>query len=197
MPRSKGFASKKNSGGGPPDPPPNTASGPRPSAVNQTVALHFTFRRAPLSEAGSMVSPKLEWRFLLQGLCTRIAAGGKLQKWGKKNSTLCPLCSSNGQSLQHILNNCPTAMDLRRYSARHDEVLKIIVAFANKHLLPSFSLSADLPNCTYLFPHHITPTNQLTYLVWWSDAKKVLWLLELTVSFETSMHGGGTPAPAV
>ena len=37
----------------------------------------------------------------------------------------------------------------------------------------------------YHFPHHITPTNLRPDVVWWSEQKKELWLLKLTVSFET------------
>ena len=48
-------------------------------------------------------------------------------------------------------------------------------------------MTADLPESTYAFPHHITPTNLCPDIVWWSDTLKTLWSLELTVSFETNM----------
>ena len=92
-----------------------------------------------------------------------------LRRWGKKSSDTCPLCLGDNQTLLHILNDCSKAMELWRYSARHDEVLKVIVAFAKDHLPPSFSITADLPESTYSFPHHITPTNQRPDLVWWSN----------------------------
>ena len=90
-------------------------------------------------------------------------------------------------SLLHILNECPTAMALRRYATRHDEVLCHLVTFIQHHLPPSCIMTADLPDCTYSFPQHITPTKLRPDVVWWSDQLKVVWLLELTCSFETTM----------
>ena len=73
-------------------------------------------------------------------------------------------------------------MDLRRYSSWHDEVLRPIAAFVKVHL-QQISLTPSTQ-----FPHHITPTTLRPDLVWWSDADHVLWLLELTVSFEAAME---------
>ena len=129
--------------------------------------------------------PPEPMKFALNAALETLPTNSNLRQWGKKSTDTCPLCMGK-QTLSHVLNNCPKAMDLRRYSSRHDEVLKPIAAFANDHLPPSFSITVDLPDSSYSFPHHITPTNLRPDLVWWSDSDWVLWLLELTISFETA-----------
>lgn len=64
--------------------------------------------------------------------------------WGKKCSAICTLCSTSRQTLLHVLNSCPTAMDLRRYSWTHDEVLRVMGAIVRAHLPPSFVMTVDL-----------------------------------------------------
>ena len=100
---------------------------------------------------------------------------------------VCPLCSSS-QSLSHVLNNCPTAMDLRQYSRRHDKVLVVIGDFIQDHLNPSYSFTIDRPSATYAFPQHITPTDRRPDIVWWCDERRELCLLELAISFESQVE---------
>ena len=64
-------------------------------------------------------------------------------------------------------------------------MLLILGEFIKSHLPPSFCLTIDLPSSDYMFPHHITTTNMRPDVVWWSDQAKQLWMLELTVSFES------------
>ena len=68
-----------------------------------------------------------------------------LHMWGKKHSDTCTLCREHWQSLLHILNNCQVAMDLRRYSERHDTVLKIFGDFVKASLPPLYILSHHRP----------------------------------------------------
>lgn len=76
-------------------------------------------------------------------------------------------------------------IDLRRYSWRHDRVLKVIGDFIKANIPPRFMASIDLPDETYNFPHHISPTNLRPDIVWWCNRRKELWLCELTISYET------------
>ena len=78
-------------------------------------------------------------------------------------------------------------MDLRRYSERHDSVLKIFGDFIKSSLPPLYSVTIDHPTDTYSFPHHITPTNLRTDIVWWGERQRELWLFELTISYEKLM----------
>ena len=79
-------------------------------------------------------------------------------------------------------------MDLRRYSERHDSVLKIFGDFVKSSLPPLYSFIIDHPTDTYSFPHHITPTNLRPDIVWWGECQRELWLFELTISYETLME---------
>ena len=126
-------------------------------------------------------------KFVLNAAVDTLPTNKNLHKWKKRPSATCALCKQGSQSLLHVLNDCSKAMSLRRYSVRHDDVLQICSEFVSKHLPPSFNLTVDLPNKEYAFPHHITPTTLRPDVVWWSEEKKVLRILELTVSFETVM----------
>ena len=81
--------------------------------------------------------------FVLNATVESLPTNTNLFKWGKRPSPSCPLCLGEHQSLLHSLNNCPTAMTLRRYSARHNEVLQVLSSFVSTHLPPSFSMCVD------------------------------------------------------
>ena len=129
--------------------------------------------------------PSEPLKFALNASLNTLPTNANLHTWGKKPSDVCPLCQGGRQSLLHVLNNCPVAMELRRYSVRHDAVLQVIGDFIKAHLLPHYSITIDIPSESYRFPHHITPTCLRPDIVWWSDQRKELWLFELTVSFES------------
>ena len=122
--------------------------------------------------------------FVLCASLDSLPTNANLHKWGKKPTAACHLCRGARQTLLHVLNNCPMAMELRRYSMRHDTVLEIIADFIRSHLPSNFFITIDSPSEPYRFPHHIIPTNLRPDMVWWSDKKRELWLFELTVSYE-------------
>ena len=126
-------------------------------------------------------------KFVWNASLNTLPTNSNLHMWGKKASDICPLCRASSQSLSHVLNNCPMAMELRRYSRRHDAVLQVIGDFIKTHLPPQFSISIDSPSEVYSFPQHITPTNLRPDIVWWSDQRRELCLLELTVSYESGV----------
>ena len=76
-------------------------------------------------------------------------------------------------------------MELRRYSRRHDEVLKVIAEFIQAHLPQSFTITTDLDTDCYCFPHHIVATNLRPDIVWWSDELRQMWIFELMISYES------------
>ena len=126
-------------------------------------------------------------KFILNASLNTLPSNSNLHMWGKKASDTCTLCQGSRQTLEHILNNCPKAMELRRYSLRHDPVLQVIGDFIKTHLPPQFSITIDSPSEVYSFPHHITPTNLRPDIVWWCDQRRELWLFELIVSYETKV----------
>ena len=91
------------------------------------------------------------------------------------------------QTLQHVLNMCPYALNMRRYNHRHDAVLEVIYQFLTSHLPPQLHSTADLPNVAYSFPMDITPTDSRPDMVIWDDTDTVF-LIEPTVPFDTNVE---------
>ena len=77
------------------------------------------------------------------------------------------------------------AMELRRYSRRHDEVLKALNEFVRAHLPQRYTNTVDLDSESYCFPQHIVQTNMRPDIVWWCDESRELRLFELTISYES------------
>jgi hypothetical protein len=151
------------------------------------MARHFEGNAAAVWAKCLEKLPPEPLRFALNAAVDTLPTNCNLHRWGKRPSAMCPLCNGSRQSLQHVLNNCSKSMELRRYSDRHDQVLHILSSFVKRHLPPSFSMTTDLHDQRYLFPQHITPTTLWPDIVWWSEEKRVLWLCELTISYETVM----------
>ena len=110
-----------------------------------------------------------------------------LHLWGKLESRECTLCGKE-QTLQHVLSTCTYALNMSRYNHRHDAVLKTIYNFLINHLPLQFQSTADLPDQIYSFPIDITPTECRPDIVV-LDNKEAMFLIELTVPFETNLEG--------
>ena len=111
--------------------------------------------------------------------------------WKKHHSNACTLCHQPDQNLIHVVNNCKTALDLRRHDERRDRVLQSIATTIRAHLPPSTSMAVDLSG-GYAFPTHIAATDLRPDVVWWNDSQKTITLVELTVCFETSYEAAST-----
>ena len=100
--------------------------------------------------------PPEAMKFALNTALETLATNHNLHVWGKKSSPTCTLCSGHQQSLLHVLNTCPKAMELRQYSRRHNAVLFSLREFVTTHLPPTFTIITDLPEEQYSFPpvHH-------------------------------------------
>ena len=177
-------------------------SGAAKTLISEEEADHQHQHLSQLSAKGEMArswgdsSPQL-WVKAMQGLplevmkftinasINTLPTNANLHPWGKKDSDICWLGQQSRQSLPHVLNNCPIEMELRRYSRRHDEVLKVIGTCIKTSLPPNFTITIDHPSEPYVFPHHITPTDLRPNIVWWCDRQRELWLFELTISYET------------
>ena len=125
-------------------------------------------------------------KFALNSALDSLPTNKNLHLWGKKKDSSCPLCKDEHQSLQHVLNGCPKAQELRRYCERHDNVLEIIhvAKYIKQNLTEETAFTVDLPGCKYTFPQHIVPCQQHSDIVWQDDMKKTL---ELTISYESSV----------
>lgn len=122
------------------------------------------------------------FKFALNAAQDCLPHNQNLHLWKKKASSLCPLCHQN-QSLLHVLNSCPIALQLRRFSLRHDNVLRDILTFIQQHLDESHQVTCDLPELKYTFPQQIA-TDLRPDIVVSHKAKKLIVLIELTIPFE-------------
>ena len=128
--------------------------------------------------------PEEQMKFALNAALDVLPHNSNLFRWKKKNSPFCTLCGET-QTLLHVLNNCTTARDLRRYNTRHDLVLQEIASAIKPYLNKSTSLLVDIGE-GYQFPCHIVPTDLRPDLVWWDPDSRSVCLAELTICFETN-----------
>ena len=63
-------------------------------------------------------------KFSLNAVQDTLPHNANLAIWRRREglSSACKLCGKR-QTLLHVLNNCPKALDMRRYNERHDAVL--------------------------------------------------------------------------
>jgi hypothetical protein len=107
--------------------------------------------------------------------------------WRRKEglSDACKLCGRR-QTLPHVLNQCPVALQLRRYNTRHDTVLEVIEKGIKLLLSDEDSLVVDLPSSQpYIFPPHILHTDLRPDMVIWNSTHQRVCLIELTICYET------------
>ncbi|MDD9817776.1 MAG: hypothetical protein OXU61_06540 [Gammaproteobacteria bacterium] len=64
--------------------------------------------------------------------------------------------------------------------------MEVISKFMVESLPDGYQLLADLPQSQpYVFPPHIATTDQRPDIVVWSNTAQEVWVIELTVCFET------------
>lgn len=102
--------------------------------------------------------PEGAWKFALNAAHDTLPHNANLHLWGKKSSLVCPLCKAEPQTLIHVLNACKTALDGRRYNARHDAVLAELYSTITQNLPQGTHSIADLES-DYTFPPHIASTD--------------------------------------
>jgi hypothetical protein len=64
--------------------------------------------------------------FVLNAQINSVRTPDMLRLWGYKKTAACPLCNAPQCTLHHILVNCDFALKQKRYTWRHDSVLKNI-----------------------------------------------------------------------
>jgi hypothetical protein len=65
-------------------------------------------------------------KFVLNAQINCVRTPDMLKLWGYTTVATCPLCRANQCTLHHILVNCGFALNQKRYTWRHDSVLKHI-----------------------------------------------------------------------
>ena len=126
-------------------------------------------------------------KFILNAACDSLPHNSNLSLWGRGVPSGCPLCSQK-QTRLHILNHCPVVLELRRFNHRHDAVLIVISELVRANLTPSQQMITDLPGSTYQYPQYIICTDARPDIAVWDDISKNVYLIELTVCFETNFE---------
>ena len=127
--------------------------------------------------------PDVIFKFALNATLDTLPHFKNLKKWGKSATDECPLCHKS-QSLIHVLNACQVSLNYHRFTVRHDMVLSEIALFIKVNA-PKWNMTADLPSTNYVRPHFLV-SDLRPDIVIWSDIPKKVYLLELTVCFDTS-----------
>ena len=71
--------------------------------------------------------------------------------------------------------------------------MEVISKFMAESLPDGYQLLADLPQSQpYIFPPHIATTDQRPDIVVWSNTTQEVWVIELTVCFETGYEEART-----
>ena len=83
-----------------------------------------------------------EMKFVLNTANDTLPHNANLSRW-RSPSDACKFCSGK-QTLNHILNHCKKALELRRFNTRHDQVLKVITDFVRKQVPDDMQVIADL-----------------------------------------------------
>ena len=127
-------------------------------------------------------------KFALNLATDTLPHNANLALWRKSAhlSAACKLCGER-QTLCHILNNCKTALKLRRYNARHDQVLQTITKFMKQQVSEDMKVVADLEQ-QYQFPPSLAFADLRPDLVAYSCLAKTAIIVELTVCFETNFQ---------
>ena len=110
----------------------------------------------------------------------------------EKSSSLCLHCN-NHKTLHHILNFCSVFLNQGRYTWRHNSVLNHLVLALGSAYSASDTpqIFADLPghlsSSDSTIPSHVLPTSIRPDLVLLFPPNRKIYILELTVPFETNI----------
>ena len=104
-----------------------------------------------------------------------------LVKWGLSSSADCSFCFSP-ESLFHVISGCKTYLDEGRYTWRHNSVLNLIASSLLD--VERSKMYVDLPG--FVSPSVITG-DELRPDLLLTIENKILYILELTVGFETNL----------
>ena len=131
--------------------------------------------------------PKGVLSFAIRASTNSLPSLDNLRRWRKVRSSDCKHCRSPC-TLKHTLNICRTFLEQRRFDYRHDSVLNNIVKIlkGNKKN-DNIDIYADLDKHRIggrTIPPAIMPTALKPDLIIIDKENKVVWIHELSVSFE-------------
>ena len=111
-------------------------------------------------------------KFLLNSCLDTLPTQNNLLQWGKSASDLCKLCLQAGAELQgrtqettnHILNGCKVVLHQKRYTWRHNNLIKYITGLIDIVFMPtSRPIPARGRYCSSQPPCDRTETRSINY----------------------------------
>ena len=126
-------------------------------------------------------------KFAINASLETLPTNSNLFKWKKLSSPHCSLRQSPNQSLLHVLNLCPVALNLHRFNKSHDCVLQVLASWINDHVPSTANVIVDLPDSVYNFPTHIVKCTDCPDIIWWDESQNVFNIIELTIPYETNI----------
>ena len=126
--------------------------------------------------------PKNIFNFSIRYLRNALANRVNLCKWKLSKSSDCSFCLCP-ESLLHVVSGCKSYLEEGRYTWRHNSALHFVAS--TLQIVRNSSLYADLPG--FLSPCIITG-DQLRPDMLLSIGKTTLYMIELTVGFETNLN---------
>ena len=125
--------------------------------------------------------PKNIFNFSLRYINNSLPTRKNLVKWGLSSSADCSFCFCP-ESLLHVISGCKTYLNEGRYTWRHDSVLNLIASSLLD--VGRSKMYVDLPG--FISPSVITG-DELRPDLLLTIENKILYILELTVGFETNL----------
>ena len=124
--------------------------------------------------------PRNIFNFCIRYLNNTLATNKNMFTWKKSASAQCSVCSAP-QTLGHVIGGCAVHLNEGRYTWRHDSILKNLADYLR--LKENLCVHADLERCSS--PSVITGDDLRPDIV--VIKGKLLYILELTVGFETNI----------
>ena len=110
-----------------------------------------------------------------------------LKLWNKSTSDKCLICK-NKETTLHILNGCKVALDQKRFTWRHDNIVRYICDSVDKS---KFTLYSDIEGFKTetggSIPASLTTTIDRPDIVIIDKKKRKVHIFELTVPFESNI----------
>ena len=126
--------------------------------------------------------PRNIFNFSIKYLNNALPTCKNLCRWAISQSSNCSFCLQS-ETLQHVISSCKSYLDEGRYTWRHNSVLLFLANTFSS--LKQCTVYADLPS--FLSPCFITGESYCPDLLLLTD-KNILYILELTVGFETNIQ---------
>ena len=114
-----------------------------------------------------------------------LPTAANLKRWNRTQDPNCPLCAcGQPQTNKHVLSNCGCPTALHRYTARHNSILALIVAWLRSSVSTGQLLYADLSESNVLLVCDLFQNFRPDIAIANNNSIQIL---ELTVCHETNL----------